>query len=325
MEQGCASGSETDIIELVYQAVSQVPEGMVSTYGDIAAALGDPVAARAVGEILSHNPTPIVVPCHRIVYSTGEVGWYSGYRKGASRKIELLRAEGVEIAGDKVKDLARIRFKEFHIPAVLDRLREEQDRVHDRVVEEDDFGGLRAVAGLDVAYDGDRAFSAITVHDWKTGEVLEERTGECRIHFPYIPTYLSYREIPALRSVIRREEGVVHLIDGQGVLHPRGAGIASHIGVALDLATVGAAKSLLVGRVLDTEAARSPILLGEKVKGCKLCSGKKAAYVSVGHRVSLRTAADICARLLVNGVPMPLKRAHILANEAKRAAGGGIT
>ena len=136
-------GEIPDLRGLVFEATSQVPKGMVSTYGDIARALGDPVAARAVGEILSTNPTPVVVPCHRIVYSTGEIGWYGGIRHGHETKVDLLRSEGVEVIDGKVKAFDDVRFKDFRIEPVLKELGECQDMVKKRVSSEDDFGELR--------------------------------------------------------------------------------------------------------------------------------------------------------------------------------------
>jgi deoxyribonuclease V len=311
---------DADVAGLVFKATSQIPKGMVSTYGDIAAALGDKIAARAVGEILSKNPTPIVVPCHRVVYSSGETGWYDGYGHGAERKVELLRSEGVRVENGTVADFQRLRFRDFRIPAVLEELREEQDSVRTKVVEEDDFGRADLVAGLDVSYSGNRAFAAVSVHDRRTGKLVEERTAESEVKFPYIPTFLSYREIPALRPLIEGGKDIIYLVDGQGTLHPRGAGIASHIGVCLDVPTVGAAKSLLVGEVSEPDRERSPIMLDGAVRGYRLGRGKKATYVSVGHRVSLDTAVDICEKLLDRGIPAPLRSAHEKANQARREA-----
>jgi deoxyribonuclease V len=103
-------------------------------------------------------------------------------------------------------------------------------------------------------------------------------------------------------------------------LHPRGAGIAAHIGVTLDVPTVGAAKSILVGEVQEPENGRAPVVLGGEVRGYRIGDGKHATYVSVGHRVSLGTAVEVCERLLVKGIPSPLRRAHDLAGEVRRSS-----
>ncbi len=310
---------ELDLASMVYELTSQIPLGMVSTYGDIATALGDPVAARMVGEVLSHNPTPIVVPCHRVIYSTGRTGWYGGHGKGAEKKEILLKGEGVGVVEGIVQDLETIRFTDFRAEPVLRALHEEQIRLGTMVVEMDDSGELQLVAGLDVSYEGPTAYGAMVVYDRISGKIVEERTERTTVRFPYIPTYLAYRELPALQPLIDRKDGIVYLVDGHGALHPRGAGIASQLGLMLKVPTIGAAKSQLVGKLGEAQDGRAPIFLDGKVKGYRLGTGKRSTYVSVGHRVSLATAVAVCEPLMKNGVPLPLRRAHDLANEFRRS------
>jgi len=85
----------------VFAAVCKIPKGKVSTYGQIAKAIGKPGTARAVGNALRNNPHPIKVPCHRVVRSDGNVGGYCG-KKDSARKVRLLKAEGVLIKNGKV-------------------------------------------------------------------------------------------------------------------------------------------------------------------------------------------------------------------------------
>jgi methylated-DNA-[protein]-cysteine S-methyltransferase len=87
----------------VYDILVRIPKGKVTTYGDIARALGHPRASRAVGRILNSNPNPIVVPCHRVVMSNGNIG---GYAFGKARKKELLKKEGLHFMGDNMHDFA---------------------------------------------------------------------------------------------------------------------------------------------------------------------------------------------------------------------------
>ena len=91
----------------VYDILVRIPEGKVTTYGDIARALGRrPGASRAIGGILNRNPNPVVVPCHRVVMSDGSVG---GYAFGTARKKELLAKEGLRFMGDSMDDFAKRR------------------------------------------------------------------------------------------------------------------------------------------------------------------------------------------------------------------------
>ncbi len=98
--------------ELVYSLARQIPKGKVTSYGELAAAVGQPKAARAIGSIMHVNPYAPVVPCHRVVHKDGRIGGF-GDRRGVARKIELLAAEGVRVEGGRVKDFKRIYFDGF--------------------------------------------------------------------------------------------------------------------------------------------------------------------------------------------------------------------
>jgi len=315
--------NDVDLNRLIFEATSQIPEGMVSTYGDIAKGLGDVRASRAVGTVLAKNPRPIVVPCHRVVYGDGRTGWYDGHGKGANRKMELLRSEGVTIVDGRVEDFERVRFKDFKIPAILKDLAEEQERLQGQIIEKDDFSGPDHVVGLDVAYEGTIGHASKVKMRLRDLKVVEERDFSAEAMFPYIPSYLSYRELPLLRHLIDSDDRTIYLIDGQGRLHPRGFGIACQVGVCLDVPTIGAAKSLLQGEV-EGEGQRVPIRLNGRSIGYRLHpKGRTKTYVSVGNRVSLETAVDICARLMIKGVPEPLRLAHLRCGEIARKAKKG--
>jgi methylated-DNA-[protein]-cysteine S-methyltransferase len=92
--------------EDVYNLLQKIPAGKVSTYGDLAKALGNPSASRTIGRILGENPNPIEVPCHRVVMSDGKVG---GYAYGTARKRQLLEKEGVSFLNGSVRDFKQVR------------------------------------------------------------------------------------------------------------------------------------------------------------------------------------------------------------------------
>jgi methylated-DNA-[protein]-cysteine S-methyltransferase len=92
--------------EDVYDLLRKIPPGKVSTYGDLAKALGNPSASRVIGSILAKNPNPIKVPCHRVVMSDGKVG---GYAYGTARKKDLLEKEGVLFTNGIIKDFESVR------------------------------------------------------------------------------------------------------------------------------------------------------------------------------------------------------------------------
>jgi deoxyribonuclease V len=181
---------------------------------------------------------------------------------------------------------------------------------------------ISLVAGVDVAYFDERAVGAVAVLDYETLKIVESQTAICCARFPYVPTLLSFREIPAAVACIKklRLQPDVFLADGHGMAHPYGCGFASHLGLVIGKPTVGVAKSRLVGE--PTEIQGKMFLVHEgKIIGLVLAtkSGAKPVYVSVGHLVSLGTAVKIvehCTR--GNRIPEPLLAAHRIASEKKR-------
>lgn len=147
------------------------------------------------------------------------------------------------------------------------------------------------VVGLDCAFHGDRILAAAVVWDLTAGTVVEARTASAPLRFPYVPGLLSFREIPVLLTLLRRLRTPVGgiLCDGQGIAHPRRLGLASHLGLIVDLPTVGCAKSRLCGEHDDPGPVRgsvAPLLdNGERI-GTVLRSrdATRPLFVSPGHR-----------------------------------------
>lgn len=180
------------------------------------------------------------------------------------------------------------------------------------------------IAGVDVAYLEGTSVCAVTVLDIKTLSQVEAQVAVVKTPFPYIPTLLSFREIPPAVSAIRKLQTKpdVFLVDAQGFAHPYGLGFASHLGLILDKPTIGVAKSLLCGSIEQAgkEGSR-PIKYHGEVVGVEVVTkqGIKPIYVSVGHRISLKRAVEIVLECLGKyRVPEPIQRAHIMANEEKR-------
>jgi deoxyribonuclease V len=195
-----------------------------------------------------------------------------------------------------------------------------------RVVLEDRFGRIDTVAGLDVAYDkqGNRATAAIVVVRAADLSVVETRTLDSAIRFPYIPGLLSFRELPAICALLQQVTVIPDLLicDGQGIAHPRRFGLACHLGVMFDVPAIGCAKTPLLGAVCEPGLARgdSAALLdrGDTV-GCALRtrSGVKPVYVSPGHRISVASACEWVLKLALRfRLPEPLR----LADQAARRA-----
>ncbi len=308
-----------DIVKAVYDLTAQIPAGRISTYGALALALGDIRASRAVGQILNLNPTPIIVPCHRVVYSDGKIG---GYKDGVEKKIALLRKEGVRIKDEKIVDFEKLLFKEFKTSFPLKKLRREQKMLANQVILEDSFKKIESVGGVDVAYSNNMAFGAYVIFD-HDGKILEEHVIKTKVKFPYIPTYLTYREYPIIEKLIRKGKSnpTVLMVDGNGILHPFGIGIATNVGLKLKLSTIGVAKNLLCGELkkMPDIGKFSPVFYKEQIIGYGYRSTKyKPIYISPGDKISFETTAKIVKHFCKARIPGPLKSAHHLATMIRK-------
>jgi len=206
----------------------------------------------------------------------------------------------------------------------LDGLAALQERIAKRVVVRDDFGKIERVAGCDISGERDgRAYAACTVLDYRTLRVLETRVTKVKLRFPYIPTFLAFRELEGMLRVAGRVNADVFMVGAHGVAHPRRAGLASHLGVVLGMPSLGVAKSLICGEVqepADRRGAYGLVKDGGEVIGAALRTkpGTKPVYVSVGHRLSLKTAIRITLQMSRYRLPEPIRVAHQLAGRAMR-------
>lgn len=203
-----------------------------------------------------------------------------------------------------------------------------------RVVRRTRSRAIRYVAGADVAVLPERqlALASVVVLTFPDLEVVGSVDGSAPLDFPYIPGLLSFREMPAVLSAFARlaVRPDVLLCDAHGVAHPRGFGLASHLGVVLDLPTIGCAKSRLFGtHGAPAEAKGSSVPLTHPRDGSVLGAvvrtrtGVRPIYVSIGHLVDLPFAVRTvlrCARRF--RLPEPTRLAHLAVTAARRAAGG---
>lgn len=203
---------------------------------------------------------------------------------------------------------------------------EAQLRLSKRIIPQDKLPKkIRFIAGVDIAYFKDLSIGAAVVLDWNSLELVESKTAHCKTRFPYIPTLLSFREIPpAILSIKKLQmKPDVFLVDGQGYAHPYRCGLASHLGIVIGKPTIGVAKSRLFGEVESTECQEDVAFLkheGEVVGAVVTTkSGSRPVYVSVGHMVSLETAIRIVKESTSKRrIPEPLLKAHEIATAEKR-------
>jgi deoxyribonuclease V len=200
----------------------------------------------------------------------------------------------------------------------ISKLKEEQLKLAKKVVIKDSFDKLEAIGGVDCSYEGDNIISAIVVSDYKTLEVKEKVYAISRATVPYVSGFLAYREGPAISSAYSKLERRpdVMILDGNGILHPRRCGLASHLGVLLEQASIGIAKQLLIGDIKN-----NLVYVDKEVRGQVVATREhsKPIYVSPGHKISLKTSVEIvknCIRF-PHKLPEPLHLAHRYANEIK--------
>ena len=309
--------------------LAQIPPGRVATCGTLADALGNRIAARWVGHFLLHHQHGAECPCHRVVRAGGKLGEYIA--GGPHAKAERLAAEGLRVVGDRV-DLTEYELRRFVSGRPLEKLRHVQEEMVAKVSICQRRRVPRLVGGMDVSYPvEDRGVAAYALVDSQSGRLDWSRTIHRPVRFPYISTYLAFRELPILLELVEevRRAGrlsEVVLVDGTGILHPRHAGIASHLGVAASLATIGVTKKLLCGSVqLDGLKPREsrPVMLEGRVTGVALRATKGSSrpiFVSPGHRADPAYAERLVRRLLFgHRLPEPLYWADRLSRQAARA------
>jgi deoxyribonuclease V len=179
---------------------------------------------------------------------------------------------------------------------------------------------IRTVGGVDVSYVGTVGVGAVTVLDYDSLKLLETQVSTCEVKIPYIPTLLSFREIPPAMTAIKKLkiQPDVLLVDAQGFAHPYRCGFASHLGLALRKPTIGAAKSMLIGTERERNG-RTFLVDKDDVIGEVVTTkpDAKPIYVSIGHMVSLETAVEIAKHCSKGRIPEPLRQAHDLATKAR--------
>lgn len=208
-----------------------------------------------------------------------------------------------------------------------------QRELADRVVAEDDFGSIEVVGGTDIScgWRNSKApiHGVVVTMAWPGLEPIAVGGASMLPRFPYVSGYLGFRESPSLVEAFAQLDRPPDLlfVDGQGLSHPRGFGIACQVGVLLDTPAIGVAKSILVGEPAGelgpAAGDRVPMrwkgrIVGMAVRTKPRC---KPLYISVGHRISLDSAVDHVLRA-TRGYrhPEPTRRAHIAANDLRRRA-----
>jgi deoxyribonuclease V len=179
---------------------------------------------------------------------------------------------------------------------------------------------IKRVAGFDVSYlkEENMLIAGMVIIDYPSLNFCDSFVITDQINFPYIPGYLSFREAPVLLKLIEKhpKKADVFLFDGHGVAHPRGLGIASHLGVLTNMPSIGCAKKKLIGdyELPDTKKTSSTDLVykGEIIgKVLRTKAGVKPVFISVGQRTSLEQATEfVLSCTTTYRLPEPTRLAH---------------
>ncbi len=313
-----------DLVLSLQRLIDQVPAGRVTTPGTLAAALGNPVAARWIGHHLLHHDHGANCACHRVVRAGGLLGPFPA---GDEEKIRRLSADGVKIVAATV-DLDRYGFDDFKSDRPLEKLARYQNRLAKKVSLRSRRKLPRLVGGVDVSYvsptEGVAAYALVEV---ATGELLWSTVIRRPVRFPYITSYLTFRELPLLIELIDEVRAgnriaPVILVDGTGILHPRQAGIACNLGVVTGVPTIGVTKKLLCGQV-DLEGLRPldsrPVVLQDQLIGMAIrptSGSRRPLFISPGDGLSLTLAEQIVRAVLTGRrLPSPLYWADSLSRK----------
>lgn len=192
-----------------------------------------------------------------------------------------------------------------------------------------DLDGVDFVAGADVSTEGDRAYATVMVLSFPELSVVEVRGAEAPLSFPYVPGLLSFREIPPVAEALRKVESAVDVVifDAQGLAHPRRLGLASHLGLLLDVPSVGCAKSRLIGEHEELAREKGSAVdlvdrgevIGEVVR---TRDGVSPVYVSVGNRIDLESSVKLVLACCTKyRLPETSRQAHNAANRLRRGEG----
>ncbi len=189
-----------------------------------------------------------------------------------------------------------------------------------------DLGSVRYVAGADVSTEKDAAYATVAVLGFPGLSVVEVQGFEAPLAFPYVPGLLAFREVPSVAGALAKVESPVDAVifDAQGLAHPRRMGLASHMGLFIDVPAVGCAKSRLVGSYEEPapeKGSATDLVHGGEVVGrvVRTRTNVSPVYVSVGNRIDLDSAVDLVLACSPKyRLPETTRQAHDAANRLRR-------
>ncbi|MEX0764569.1 MAG: endonuclease V [Nitrosopumilaceae archaeon] len=192
-----------------------------------------------------------------------------------------------------------------------------QEKLAKRVIIKDAVSKIKNICAVDVSYKKDTAYCSAVVMDRKSLNQLEFVNTKISVKQPYIPGLLMLRESePILHTVKKlKTDFQLLLVDGHGQLHPRRCGLACYLGITLDMPTIGVAKSLLCGSIKGSVVKLDGTIVGAVIQKKE----KKKIFVSIGHKISLKSAVKIVDEMILDDqwLPEPLRIADVNSKNQK--------
>lgn len=209
-------------------------------------------------------------------------------------------------------------------PNTTEEAKKIQEQLRTKVIREDQLNEVKYVAGIDVGYDPENQISkaAVAILTFPDLQQKEHAIAKTQTTFPYIPGYLSFREIPAVLEALEKLSIIPDLLlcDGQGIAHPRRFGLACHIGVLTNIPAIGVAKTRFIGEhdsVPETRGSWQPLHDQSEIIGAVLRTrtATKPLYISIGHKITLTTALEYVLKCTPKyRLPETTRRADYLAS-----------
>lgn len=203
-----------------------------------------------------------------------------------------------------------------------------QNKLRSRIVIAPFKKDVKKIAGVDASYSkrDQTMWAAVVVMDMQSLQTIEKGWYKEVVRYPYIPGLLSFREIPTILKALKdlKDEPDLILCDGQGIAHPRRMGIAAHLGLILDIPTIGCAKNLLIGNSKappDRKGSFTYIRYKKEIVGASLRTreGVKPVYISPGYGIDLEGSISIIMRCITKyRLPEPIREAHRLSNSLRK-------
>jgi deoxyribonuclease V len=291
-----------EILKELRNLINQIPKGKISTFKILSEYLGSEYSIKFILQYYKK----LNAPWWRVINENGIV-------KDLEQK-ELLIKEGVIINGDKI-DLDKYLFKDFVVKEkILEKYRKIQEELSKKIILEDGFKEINYIGGVDLSYKGDFGYVVYVILD-KELNLVNKYIFKEKVEFPYIPTFLAFREgEPIIKTFNKIKEKIdVLFVNGHGISHPVKMGLASYVGVILNIPTIGITKSLLSGKIID-----SKIIIDNEVRGYLIEKENKKIYVSPGNLISLEKSKELAERCWIKGnYPEPIRLADEISKKIK--------